>query len=161
MKIALVEIRTHDNKTWGARVWCRIELTQAMQTVDVSYVFIPTHLPSSLRFRLFFSIDLYRLNTRAIARTVWENVNSPAGPDGQSLGDFHALSCIWNFVSWEPKGRYCNSKMFRLRTRRATITVQSLNGNNALLALNWRLSFLCIKMIQNGIIAKKHSRSNF
>ena len=33
------------------------------------YLCIYTHpLPSSLRFRLFFSIDLHRLNTRAIAK---------------------------------------------------------------------------------------------
>ena len=63
MKIALVEIRTHDTWAWPrAWVWC---LTHRANSSDAKingrciFLFMPTHLPrlpTSFRFRPFFSL---------------------------------------------------------------------------------------------------------
>ena len=53
-----------------------------------------------------------------------------------------SVRAFW-IVSWEPEGRYQYSKMFSWEPEGRYCCTMSINGDSALLALNWRYVVVC------------------
>ena len=82
---------------------------------------------------------------------------------------------MWRqIVSWEPEGRYCRPKIFRWEPERRYFYTKSIaivpfwfwtehlsNGNNTLLAFNWRNALENIYLLTHPWITNWHVRSSY